>query len=250
MRFGSAIMFCYKRRRWDRHRGVVRRWCINNGCRSHMCLKGAHAHMASSSTLLPPLLKILIPTTRERRDRLEVCIRTIRMHTTIPHMVVVFENNLGGFVPAIHTMLAEVNGPVWCIRDDTVVVDDAIDRMYQKYTELYPTGNGAVQPTNEPHDKIDTMPLCDANTMRMYAYRGYTDSTFATCELVEIMTGLGLCSHASDCSVRHLHLPPPHESNTNDPELLSITLCKIASEAEIYRRRKACGFEPKNKMLK
>lgn len=189
------------------------------------------------------MIKILIPTMKERRGRLEQCLASIKEHVKIPHKVMTFENNLGGFVPAIHEMLKHVSGPVFCIGDDTLFIDDSLDRLFAKYQELYPEGDGLVQPDDGIlHGSVATMPLCDARTIQKYTYKGY-NHWYADEEFTEIMKAKGKYTYVPECKFEHVHWV--NKKVEYDPTY-AFSMLKNEQDRELFIKRKANNWQPQN----
>ncbi len=83
------------------------------------------------------MITILIPTTPERRERLQNTIESIREHTTQPYKLTIYENNYEGYVKAIHTLLDGIDGLVWCLNDDVILKNDTSINLLSSSSQIW-----------------------------------------------------------------------------------------------------------------
>jgi hypothetical protein len=191
------------------------------------------------------ILHILIPTHPSRQERLKVCLQSIKEHVTVPHEVIVYENERGGFVPAIHDMLEKVDGIIWAIGDDTVVVDNSVDILFKQFLETYPEHDGVVQPDDGiQHGAIITMPLCHSKTLQKYTFKGY-NHWYADNEFTEIMQSMNLYTYLPDCVVDHIHWA---NKKVAQDESYNVSLRKNEHDHKLYLERKANNYQPRNEI--
>lgn len=189
------------------------------------------------------LLYICIPTIKSRTDRLEKCIQSIKDNVKIPYALVLYENERGGFVPAIHDILKGINGIVWCIGDDSIVIGDAVEKLWTIYNQTYPEKDGVVQPNDGIQgDSLITMPMCHSKIMQKYTYKGY-NHWYADNEFTDIMKEQGKFTYVPDAKVDHIHWV---NGKVPQDEKYLVSLRKNNEDAELYKKRKANNFEPKN----
>jgi len=148
---------------------------------------------------------ILIPTTPERRERLQQTIESIREHTTLPYKLTIYENNYEGYVKAIHTLLDGVDGLVWCLNDDVILKNDAVKILCDKFIELYPKYNGLLQPKDGIQEgNVATLPFCHSKIMKTLTHEGYHHN-FADQEFTMRMNAAGLYTYVPEAVVEHNH---------------------------------------------
>jgi hypothetical protein len=155
------------------------------------------------------IVHILIPTTKQRRDRLAKCIDSIHEKAGCPHIISTYENYKEGFVLPCYKLLIDLkpDAMVWCIGDDTVLVEEnTISRLVSEYEKNYPNNDGVVQPNDGIQSgRIITMPLCSAKTMlekgiHLDFFLSYCDDVFTM-----IMRKEGKYTYCSDIHVEHQH---------------------------------------------
>lgn len=189
------------------------------------------------------LLYILIPTTKSRRERLDVCVRSIKDNVKVPHAIVTYENSLGGFVPAIHDMLKGIDAIVWAIGDDTVVETDGVDKLWIKFNEIYPDASGVVQPDDGIlHGGVITMPMCHARTLEKFTYKGYLHWG-ADAEFTDIMKQMGKYTYVPEAIIGHRHWV-----NGQAPidEVYKKSSLTNDADVALYNERKKNNFMPRN----
>lgn len=151
------------------------------------------------------MINILIPTTPERRDRLQQTIESIREHTTLPYKLTIYENNYEGYVKAIHVLLDGVDGLVWCLNDDVILKNDALKILNDKFLELYPQLNGLLQPRDGIQEgNVATLPFCHAKIMKHLTHEGYHHN-FADQEFTMRMKAADLYTYVPEAVVEHNH---------------------------------------------
>jgi GT2 family glycosyltransferase len=115
------------------------------------------------------MIYICIPTTPERRSRTEGLVKSIQENTSIPCVVCVYENNDGGWVPAVYNMLENIDGIVWLLGSDTIVEKGAVETLYNRFIETFPEQDGVCEPFNEMHeDRLSQHPFAHTRTIRKY----------------------------------------------------------------------------------
>ena len=189
------------------------------------------------------MLYICVPTIKSRRDRLEVCVASIKEHVKIPHCIVTYENERGGFVPAIHDMLKGIDGVVWCIGDDTVVQNDAVDILWRRFHDEYPDLDGVVQPDDGiQHERIITMPMCHSKTMQQFTYKGY-NHYYADEEFTWHMREAGKYTYVPEAVVEHAHWL---NGKAENDEKYTVSMQKNDADKELFIKRMENGFTPLN----
>lgn len=155
------------------------------------------------------MIHILIPTTKERKERLNKCIESIHENAGIPHIISTYENYREGFVKPCSYLLQDLKDDtmVWCIGDDTILTEsDTLKRLLDIYNEKYPNKDGVVQPDDGiQHGNLITMPLCTAKTMltkgiHLEFFLNFCDNIFS-----ELMVKEGKYTYCPDIKVDHQH---------------------------------------------
>jgi hypothetical protein len=113
------------------------------------------------------MIHILIPTTKQRRERLAKCVESIHENAGTQVIISTYENYGEGFVTPCHKLLVDLKPEtiVWCIGDDTILSEpDTLRRLLDRFNSL--PNDVVVQPDDGiQHGAIITMPLCTAKTM-------------------------------------------------------------------------------------
>lgn len=151
---------------------------------------------------------ICIPTTPERRRRLNECIQSIHRHAGYHHQILTYQNTGEGYVKAIRSMvhLLNPNTLVWCIGDDVVLHEpNTLKRLVEAYNKEYPDKDGVVNPDDGiQHGRVMTTPLCTAKTFldhydaRFFHY--YADNVFT-----DTMRAANKYTYCSDIHIKHNH---------------------------------------------
>lgn len=192
------------------------------------------------------MIYVCIPTTKERRERLAKCVASIHENAGTPHAIITYENYREGFVGPIHKILEGLRDDalVWCIGDDTILTEpDTLKRLEETFRSIYPDGDGVVNPDDGiQRGAIITMPLCTALTMRRYTYKEY----FLNCadnEFTMIMKDRGKYTYVPSVQVEHQH----HiVGKAKKDETYSYALSLYPADTELFHKRKARGFLPRN----
>ncbi len=116
------------------------------------------------------MIHIVIPTTPDRRKRTQELVDSIRQNTTdIEYEIVVFENELGGWVPAVYEALKDINGFVWLLGSDCIVEKDALKILWDGFINRFPDKDGVAEPYNELHNgTLCQHPLGHRDTILKY----------------------------------------------------------------------------------
>ncbi len=155
------------------------------------------------------MIHIIIPTTKERRQRLAECIETIHEFAGVPHIISTYENYQEGFVTPCYKLVKDLHPDtmVWCIGDDTRLTEpDTLKRLLEVYNKIYPNKDGVVQPDDGiQNGQIITMPLCTAKTMldrglHLEFFLNYCDNLFT-----DIMARDRKYTYCPEIKVEHHH---------------------------------------------
>lgn len=120
-------------------------------------------------------ITIVIPNTEERRNRADTLLQSIKENTNYPnYSVKVFYNELGGWVPAVHEAIKDIDGYVVLLGSDVVVKKNWLTTLVARFFEKFPNGDGAVQ----PFDEINNGALCQHPLAHTDTIRKYLDKRF------------------------------------------------------------------------
>lgn len=120
------------------------------------------------------MINIVIPTTPERVDRCNELIKSIQENThDVEYRIIVFPNNLGGWVPAVLRAIEDLHPciPVWLLGSDCIVENNAVKILYDKWLE---DDTKILEPFNELHGGA----LCQHPFTQPGNIEKYLDSRF------------------------------------------------------------------------
>jgi len=121
------------------------------------------------------MIYIVIPTTPERRHRCDQLVKSIQENThDIPYTICIYENNDGGWVPAVYNALQGIDDYVWLLGSDCIVENNAVKILWETL-EKYPEGFMVLEPYNELHgDTLCQHPFGHARMIRRYLDKRFT----------------------------------------------------------------------------
>jgi len=181
---------------------------------------------------------ICIPTTVERKERLEVLKESLRVNAGYPYIVATYENFQEGFIKPIHKLLSGLKPDtlVWCIGDDTLLIEkDTLKRLVEAYKpSCVVNPNDGIQ-----CGAIITMPLCSAETMKKGTYIGYFLNS-ADVEFTMVLTAQKKYIYLPDVNVQHSHW-----RNGKAPRDKTYTFADemAGKDAQMFLLRKEAGFD-------
>ncbi len=197
------------------------------------------------------MIHVLIPTTKNRRERLAKCVEAIRESVcTEPITISTYENADGGFIKAIHKMLEPLkdNAIVFCIGDDVIVSPDAIQKLFLEYrgkslANTSPDLDPVIQPFDEFHNGVICVnPFTSARMMKLFQYKGYIHN-YADVEFTELVKSHEQYTYVPEATVEHVH-----RINGKAPSDETYEKCGqfMDHDRELFIKRKAAGFMPRN----
>lgn len=145
------------------------------------------------------MITVVIPTTKERRSRLEECLNAVRDNSNYPHSILIYEGNDGGYVNAVHRMIEDINGLVCVIGDDMIPQKDWLKHLVEAYDDNLVYPDDGIQ-----HKNMATVFLCNADYLRKYLHKGYSH-LFSDTELTEVSRILGKLKYVPESKVIHNH---------------------------------------------
>ena len=178
------------------------------------------------------MITIVIPTTEERRQRLEDCLTAVKNNSNYPHRILIYEGNDGGYVNAVHKMIEDINGLVCVIGDDMIPQKDWLKYLVEAYDDnlVFPDdfiSNGT----------LATAFLCSADYLRKYLHKGYSH-LYSDTELTEVSRILGKLKYVPKSKVIHNHYI---KGAKMDNTYLSQNLTKD-KDKDLFSKRKANNF--------
>jgi hypothetical protein len=143
---------------------------------------------------------VVIPTTKERRARLEKCIASLRENAGMPFTLCIYENEPRGAIIAMHEMLEGITGLVWWIQDDVILTEpNTLKRLYDQYQ------SGVLCPDDGiVHGEIITLPFCLAHWLKEFTFKGYYHN-YADREFTDVMKKYNLYKYCPNIKVDHQH---------------------------------------------
>lgn len=180
------------------------------------------------------MLYILIPTTEERRNRLDKLVDSIHNSTYKEVCICTYENWDGGYVKPLYKMMEGLSPSslIFFVGDDCVLESDCLQKLMDAYNKL---GNGYIY---QPDDSIQngflaTSPMCDVETMKKYLFKGYIHY-YSDNEIAERAAKDGKYVYVKEAKLNHEH---PVKGFSED-ETYKHTSQAMMHDKEMYLSRK------------
>lgn len=111
------------------------------------------------------MITFCIPTTKDRQGRMRELLRSIEETCEEgTYRVLIYQNNDGGWVPAIHNALDGVEGLVWLLGTDCIVEQGALKALIEAHREGL-----ILEPYNELHgDTLCQHPFGHSSLIKKY----------------------------------------------------------------------------------
>ena len=188
-----------------------------------------------------PHTYILIPYTKDRRARLEVCIKAIQENTEgMPYSLVLYENDYIGFPNAILNMIEGINGYVVMYASDLVAQKDWLKILWQEYEKI--GRKGAIEPENILHKgTLCQHPLLHTDLVRKFFHREYFHS-FCDNEMHERFVAEGLYTYCPDAKIEHHHVVN-RKAEMDEGYKVVLDPKRKDIDLETYKKRKANGWK-------
>ena len=191
------------------------------------------------------MIYCLIPTTKERRPRLEKCIEGIRRNTKYPITICTYENQGGGWVKNLHEMLEGINGLCFCVGDDAVLAPDCIEKLYEAWLELPNKEEWLLEPEEQfSHGEIAQFPFCHSDILKKYVYKGYCQN-YSDTELTQVMKNKRRYAYVEDAIVDHQH----YIGGAVYDETYKISREGAVDDKVLYEKRLSNNFQPTNENI-
>lgn len=180
------------------------------------------------------MIYVLIPTTKERRERLQKCIDAVR-NSVIDHPITicVYENTDGGCVKAEHKMLEGITGLAFILNDDMVVEPDCIQTLLDHYEDGL-----LLQPFEDIHKgDLAVSPFAHTDFLKKYIYPGYVHNYNDT-ELTEVAQMLGKYKKIEKAVIHHEHFT----RGAKKDQTYEATQSHFAKDRDLFISRKKNNF--------
>jgi hypothetical protein len=122
------------------------------------------------------MLLICIPTTPGRRQRLLNCIQKVQESADADYGILTYENQLGGWTPALREMLKPLNKDqlVVVIGDDCEPQKGWMSLLITSFESTFPDRDGLCQPNDGAwNGGIASYPCATAGYLLKWTYSGY-----------------------------------------------------------------------------
>lgn len=183
---------------------------------------------------------VVIVTTPERRSRLDLCIAALR-RSTVPFVLVVYENNDGGCVIATRKAVAGIIGEVFLLNDDMIVEPECLEKLRDKFAEEVLLGSeySVLQPSDNyhPNGEIATAPYLHSDTLKSALCLGY-NHYFWDMELAIRARRDGCYCFVPGAKLDHQHVT----KGFPDDETYRTTNLNWAHDEALFKAREAEGF--------
>jgi len=179
------------------------------------------------------MIYILIPTTKERKERLAFCLEAVyKSKCKEPFTVCVYENSDGGWVKALWKMIEGINGLIFNIGDDVIIGPECIQKLFDSYKDGF-----LLQPYDQiQQGKICTNPFCHSDIIKEFLYDGYVHN-FADTEMTERIKKLGRYLYVPEAITHHYHF-------TENKDLMDNTYKAsqkyFKQDSELFDQRNIC----------
>ena len=192
------------------------------------------------------MIYIVIPTTKERRPRLRELLDSIDENTEgMKYTVCVYENDDGGWVPAVHNAIKYIDGFVVLLGSDIVVKKDWLKNLWEAFIKQFPDGDGAVQPYGEINNgALCQHPLAHSNTIKKYLDKDFIHN-FSDNWMTERLIEDGKYLYVPEAEIEHKHMV---NGKAKPDETYKKVFSTYERDREVYKRKKRelLGIEDRN----
>lgn len=184
------------------------------------------------------MIYIVIPTTKQRRERLKKVIDALR-ESDVPHTICIYENLDGGYVKAVHNALEGIDGIVWILNDDMVPKPDCLKFLWNAYRQSFAENDGIAQPFEQFHGgNLAVCPFGHSKVLKQYMHQGYKHHYVDT-ELTLVMKQKGKYLEVPEAFVDHQHYIA--DSSLLD-ETYNLTRGGYKEDEALFIKRKSNNF--------
>lgn len=153
------------------------------------------------------MLLVCIPTTPGRRQRLLNCIQKVQESADADYGILTYENQLGGWTPAVREMLKPLNKDqlVVIIGDDCEPEKGWMSKLIDAFELSFPDKDGLCQPNDCAwNGGIASYPCATAGYLLKWTYSGYMHA-HADEELACVARARGKYCYVPSAVVNHRH---------------------------------------------
>ncbi len=182
------------------------------------------------------MIYICIPTTKERRAKLGICLRAIYASDfEEPFTVCVYENADGGWVKAFSKMIEGIDDVVWNINDDVIIAPDCLRILYDAYLRHFNGhDDGMVQPLDEQeHGTGATFAMAHARVFRENMCMEYIHY-YCDVEMKIRLQNRAKFLYVPDAITEHRNV---RECEENDDETYAISRSAFQHDKELFYKR-------------
>ena len=188
------------------------------------------------------MIYVCIPTTKERRTRLNSCIMSIKDNAGISnYSIVTYENYKEGCQVAVRKMISGLgNRLVIVLNDDMIAGEDFLKNAIKEYLNTFPEMDG-LGSLNEGNmfENVAIVQMAPAKLLYDYLYKGYFHYR-ADNEIAEIFKNKGKFLPIKSALIDHVH---PDYNPEKMPELNDDTYKNSRNklwkkDKEMYKKRK------------
>jgi cellulose synthase/poly-beta-1,6-N-acetylglucosamine synthase-like glycosyltransferase len=192
---------------------------------------------------MKPMIYICVPTTKERRPKLEKLIESVRQSDYPNLTLVIHEGIHPGCNESLHSFMWGIKGLMFLLSDDNEVYPDTISILYDAYLKNFPQDDGCVSPYNEfQGGDLITAAFCRAETWCKYTFKGYIHN-YSDNEFTEVLKSMDKHVYVPEARLIHNHwtngkaeFDETYKSNNTTSE----------RDRQLFIQRKANKYEPKN----
>lgn len=152
------------------------------------------------------MINLIIPTTPERKKRLEKTLDSIKRSNCNQELnVVVDVNQYEGYVKSVLRMLNKISGITMIITDDIEVCPNTIQELYNVYTKAFPNNDGlCVYGDHHWHLGTFGLPFAHSNVLKEVINPEYFHN-FQDIEMCDVMKMRGKYLPVPTALVKHNH---------------------------------------------
>ena len=193
-----------------------------------------------------PMIYVCVPTTEERRPRLQKLIDSVRKSDYPNLTLVIHEGKHPGCVESIHALVEGLGDNTMCmwLSDDNTIEPDTISRLWEAHQKTFEGAWGYAQSYNEIQGAtLITAGLCQAGMVKRYFYKGYIHN-YSDNEFTEVVDSLCMHVYVPEAIVHHEHVSamrPDLQDETYESNQMS-----KEQDRQLWLKRKANNYLPKN----
>ncbi len=180
------------------------------------------------------MIYVTVPTTKERRPRLQKMIDSVRDSDYSNITLVVHEGTSPGYVQAMYRFIGGIEGLIFLMADDIVLAPDCISKLVEAFQKRFPDGWGCVYPFNPfQGERNIPMGLMPAKMFRQYWSQEYNHN-FVDLEFTDLMKELNLCLYVPEAILEHNH---PLKDKSLQDETYAKSQALFKKDLKTYNRR-------------